>query len=113
IFFFKQKTAYDIIVPSGTNGQWKIGLKAKNIFGKIPDTYTAFNLKVFVDDIYKGDIVVPASATKYRSGSFIAGLTSGVHRIKFLWINDYWVQGVYDANIQTKEVFFERINQWK
>jgi subtilisin family serine protease len=88
-------------------------LEAKNFVGtpgwKLPSSYTHFRVNVTVDGVSKGTLLVPASNTEYRIGSFnLTGLSAGPHTIKLTWLNDsYSASQMADANIQVHQAWIE------
>jgi hypothetical protein len=69
----------------------------------LPAGYT-FNLTVLIDGVNKGTLKVPGSTTLYKTGSLVVTAPAGVHTVRFTWTNDVWTAGLYDSNIQVKEV---------
>jgi lysophospholipase L1-like esterase len=65
-----------------------------------------FNLTVQVDGVNKGTLQVPGSGSTYRTGSLTATVPSGVHNVRFTWTNDVWTAGLYDSNLQVRELSF-------
>lgn len=87
---------------------YKLVVTAKNR-GRIPKWYKSFRIGVYVDGRYRGKLYVKADADEFRTGKFRLGKLSGLHIIRLIWENDYYVPGMYDANIQIKSIGFSKI----
>jgi hypothetical protein len=104
-YWGNQWLKYEVELP--VVGTWTIGLSATNV-GQIPSSYSYFKIGFYIDGTYISTFNVPASSTTYNEGSLeVQGISSGLHTFKFIWINDYYVAGTYDANIKIKEVIFQ------
>jgi hypothetical protein len=93
-------------VDFGTGGSRTLSAAAINHNSAglgLPAGYT-FNLTVLIDGVNKGTLKVPGSTTLYKTGSLVVTAPAGVHTVRFTWTNDVWTAGLYDSNIQVKEV---------
>jgi len=83
-------------------------LSAKNrTSAGVPPTYTHFEVEVYIDGLYKGMLLVPEDQAEYRQGSIGLGDLNGEHTVRLAWVNDYYVEGQYDANIQIGSIQFD------
>ena len=92
-----------------SNMQTKLTVSARNLkewWGSynLPDSYTHFELEVYVDDVCYGSCYVPAAQVVYNEGTIDLGTLEGEHVIRLKWINDYWVPDTYDANIEINDI---------
>ena len=91
----------------GAVGTWAFSVTATNQRNSsapgLPSGY-AFSLTVLVDGVSRGTIQVPGSTTAYQTGTTTLSMPSGIHTVRFLWTNDAWQSGVYDANIRVRSV---------
>ncbi len=94
---------YEMEVP--TAGAWKVGLWARNA-GDVypPPSPYQFLVDVHVNGVYAGRIAVPPDRLNYRYSFLTANLPAGANRIRYTWINDAYVDGYYDSNIEIREV---------
>jgi len=89
-------------------------LSTKNTSGSgLPNSYTYFDIDLYIDEIYEGRFKIPANTDDYRDGLIDLGLLEGEHIICIEWLNDYWAPkpdgsgpDYYDANIQINKIQF-------
>lgn len=96
-------------VDFGSGGSWTISATATNHNSAsepgLPSGYQ-YNLDVRLDGTFVGALKVVGSTTGYRNGSLAINAPAGVHTVRLTWTNDAWTSGLYDANIQIREVLF-------
>ena len=92
----------------GAGGSWLFSLTATNYpypsAPGLPAGY-AYSLDLWVDGSYQRTFSVPGSTTTYQTGATTSPLAlSGLHTVRFMWTNDAYSPGVYDANIRVKQI---------
>ncbi|MBI3315385.1 MAG: hypothetical protein HYZ87_00190, partial [Candidatus Omnitrophica bacterium] len=96
------------VTLSGTDGL-KINFDAINS-GTLPATYTDFIIEIFVDGVSQGTANIKASDSDWQSSEItLKNLAAGDHAVSLRWQNDFYVPGVYDANLKLKNLSFNEI----
>lgn len=75
----------------------------------LPSGYK-FSVDVYVDGVWKTQISVLGSTTAYQTGTGSPSTVtlSGIHTVRFIWINDAWSSGQYDANLRVRSITITR-----
>ncbi|MBI3316191.1 MAG: hypothetical protein HYZ87_04380, partial [Candidatus Omnitrophica bacterium] len=72
--------------------------------------YTDFIIEIFVDGVSQGTANIKASDSDWQSSEItLKNLEAGDHTISLRWQNDFYVPGVYDANLKLKNLSFNEI----
>lgn len=86
-------------------GWYRLSARAINIYGPKPDFYGAYHLNlVSQEDGRKYGLSIKADEEQYRNGSTFVFLYEGQNKIDATWTNDAYLENVYDANLQLKQV---------
>ncbi len=87
-------------------GWYRLRIVAKNIFGPLPDFYSHFNVQVTNETSGKdiGGVLVKATDTSNQANGLWVSLEQGDNKLKLMWTNDAYRQGVYDANINIRKI---------
>ena len=96
-------------VDFGKGGMWTLGILGTNQRNTAaPNLPSGFNflIAVAVDGSPKGTMGVLGAIGEYRNGFLPVSFPEGVHTVRFTWLNDAWVPGLYDANLRVKSVSF-------
>lgn len=96
------------LMDFGAGGSWNFSLTATNepypSAPGLPPGYS-YSIDLWVDGVYQRTFSVPGSTTTYQTGATTSPLTlAGVHTVRFLWTNDTYTAGLYDANIRVKQI---------
>lgn len=97
-------------IDFGASGSFVFSMTAINKNGTppaLPANYQ-FNIDVAVDGTWKTSIGILGSTTTYQTGNSNAVTLSGIHTVRFTWINDAWSSGQYDANIRVQSISITR-----
>jgi len=87
-------------------GWYDLKVTAKNYDGAIPDWYSHFNITVYDETNGKelGGLFVKATDNTYQRGGMQVYLAKGSTDLKLNWTNEIFKKGVYDANLQIKNI---------
>jgi len=98
----------EYVFDFGAGGSWLFSLTATNepypSAPGLPSGYS-YSIDLWVDGAYRSTFSVPGSTTAYQTGTSASALSlSGLHTVRFLWTNDTYTAGLYDANIRVKQI---------
>ena len=87
-------------------GWYRLAVEAKNIYGPLPDFYKNFAITAIDNKTGKavGGLSIKASDKKFHKGSMLVFIEDTEADFTFMWTNDAYNAGVYDANIEIKGV---------
>ena len=112
-----KRLTFSVTLPDDHSSadQYRLGLTAMNARGPLPGGYDSFNVQTKVGGQSVGTMKVAASDTEWNTtwidlGS-IAGAAGSVVPVQFMWTNDKYKKGVYDANIAYGGVQISRVGE--
>lgn len=105
---FWGRTWLEYEVDFGSGGIFDVGLTARNEGALPPPAKYKFAVDVYVDGVYQGELKLDADNKRYDTKQTALSISSGKHTVRYVWGNDKYKKGVYDANIRVKHVSFKK-----
>ncbi len=90
-------------------GLYEVEVRARN-YGQLglPSGYDSFRVDIAADGV-SATAVIPADDRNFRTGSAVLDIRGGDATVVLNWRNDRYKNGVFDANIEYKDIFLKRV----
>jgi len=93
-----------------SSGNYRTGIETSNYPMDLTSPGIKHRVSVYLDGIFKGEIVNPATSPQTSKGSiFLGWVTAGNHTIRYYWTNDWYVPP-NDSNIKIHRVWIQSDN---
>jgi hypothetical protein len=88
-------------------GGWRAGAETENYTMDLTSWDVKHRISVYLDGVFKGEIVNPATTPTRQTGSiYLGSVTAGSHVLRYQWTND-WYDDPQDSNIKIHRVWIQ------